>query len=190
MDDVATYAAGLGDGTDLASIVGPLAPPFDRLFLKVQGVRPDERATDPPYAWGVLVDALFADETETELRPQEHGARWVLVLSIVVEWDKGEPVGPLITYRLPVAPDGTWLRRPDGAPELGAAFPGDSPPAGTREFVGAESGFKLFLVAPLLGISFMHAKNVDLRLTEPPSPSRPVLAEAPPRTPVVALLRA
>ncbi len=114
------------------------------------------------------MEASFADDPSAGLRPEDEGAHWLLGLSVIVEWDKGDPVGPLIRYRVPVASDGTWVRRADGTPELGAAFPADTPPGGSEEFVAAESGLKFFIMAPLLAISFMHARNAELRLTEPP----------------------
>jgi hypothetical protein len=181
-EDVAAYYKRL-PSVWLHDLVGPLAPPFPEFFIEVQGV-----PMEPAIGVGVRAFGAFVRDFETangrgavdewcerqSCDPDTVG--WVLHSELILEWEKTEPVGPVLFTFIPVARDGSWLFRGDeplwwsALPTFGlGGLPGDVPEE-PPEYVGdeMEKRLALYLAPLLLTISFMHCRNVSIRPVDPP----------------------
>lgn len=114
---------------------------------------------------GVGEDELSADGSEPQgLRRRYEDvtarARWACRVSLFFEEQKGKPIGPMLRWRMLVAPDGSMVRRDDGEPALDseAVVGGEE----TKEGLGAA------LLPALFALSLMHCDNVVERAHEPP----------------------
>ena len=104
-DEVADYCSGLPDGTHIDEVVTTLAPPFDRFFVDMQNVRNRFQLN----AWGVLVEGLV------DLRDEADEVGWHLMLTLLLERDKNNPIGPVARFLLALDREGLWLRHDDGS---------------------------------------------------------------------------
>jgi hypothetical protein len=150
----------LPGGTVLIDMLDVLAPPFERLFVEFQH-QPNKREIDLN-SWGVLIDADRVDIDD--------GPEWIVMAQLVCEFRKGEPVGPVATWWVPLEEHGRPIW---GEAGFGAMIPkrtvyeGGQPvdeelPDPTVEFAASHLG------PALLAISLMHCKNVDIRPVDPP----------------------
>jgi hypothetical protein len=159
-EEVAAYWMTLPQGTVLIDMLDVLAPPYERSFVEFQR-QPNKREIDLN-SWGVLIDADRVDI--------DSGPEWIVMAQLVWEFRKGEPVGPVATWWIPLDEHGRPIW---GEAGLGAMFPqrtvweGGSPvdeelADPTVEFAASHLGPALF------AISLMHCKNVDVKLVDPP----------------------
>lgn len=162
-----------------------LAPPFANFFLETRkpeyvGLPNTKEAwpTSEPRAWGIL--CWYQDLTKAEppiYKPEDEiwarrlmslspRPRWLIELTLYLEHSKGDPVGPYLMCRFPIDDDGTptddqslFMNNLVGGSRLSAKD--------QRRQVD-----ELFLyVAPaLLAISFLHCKNIEISVNEPPIP--------------------
>jgi hypothetical protein len=161
-DEVGEYFAGFPLGTQVSDIVSVLAPPFDRFFVEFVGVQNPVGL----YSWGVLFEILQrpSDDRRAD-RPED---AWVVLGTMVAEWRKGQPVGPIITWLLPLDSDG--YLHPGDDEGHGALFGRlveiEGMPEEQRQ---PWANYFVSTFAPaLLTISFMHCKNVDVVRVDPP----------------------
>jgi hypothetical protein len=163
-DNVAAYYASVtSPGKNLSDIVSVVVPPFQRVFVEVQAARDDNSTNQLGLrSWGVL----FEDATENCDWSASFGHReyrWVFGAAVVGEWRKGEPVGPLLRYLLPLTEDGTLFQgEKDG---FGSLFLAD----GELPIPRWDYAVTPLLGSCLLALSFMHCKNVDIAIVEPPA---------------------
>lgn len=174
-EEVAAYWTTLPVGTDMIDVLDVLAPPHDRLFVEFQH-QPNRREISLN-SWGVMIEGVrlqgeAAIGAETPALATEG---WILKASLVCEFRKGEPVGPMAVWVIPLdqhgRPDrgddeghGSVFMRPIQF-EGGSPY-GDVPPERVFEFAN-ELGAS-HLGPALLAISLMHCKNVDIRPVDPP----------------------
>ena len=138
----------------LAEVKAPVAPPFDRTFVEVQR-RPDPRMGFE--SWGVLFQDMGRKDNDT----------WGVAASLVAEWTKHEPIGPVVSAVFRLQPDGFLAS--DGPDHFEAApishrlaqIPEDT----DSEFIHM---FNPYLGAALFAVSLMHCKNVTLHPVDPP----------------------
>jgi len=96
-EEVADYWATLPVGTNMLDVVASVAPPFQRMFVESQR-RPNDLLGFE--SWGVF----FEDEG------RDADGDWVVVGSLVGEWSKREPVGPVVRWILPLDQNGMLQR--------------------------------------------------------------------------------
>jgi hypothetical protein len=116
-EEVADYFATFPVGSNMLDLLDCLAPPFDRLFVEFQ---------HRPYAlldlesWGLLIAGVRHTYEEGD-------EGWVLGASLIGEWQKGHPVGPIVRWLIPLDERGF----PDPGDRLGLgsifAFPLEIP---------------------------------------------------------------
>jgi hypothetical protein len=153
-EEVADYWATLPVGTNILDVVASVAPPFQRMFVESQR-RPNDFGFE---SWGIL----FEDEG------RDAGEDWVVVGSLVGEWSKREPVGPVVRWILPLDQNG-MLKRGDEQGYMSVFadrhripnVPEDAQMEFTEMFIS-------YLGAALFAVSLLHCKNVALRLVDPP----------------------
>jgi hypothetical protein len=152
-DDVARYFAEFPVGTALGDIVSSVAPPFPRFFVEFDGA-PNGFGLS---AWGVLFE---------EQRDNDH---WLVTGTLIEEWRRGKPIGPVITWLLPLTTDGRL--EPGDEEGRGSIFVKPLDPDVVPDEIFLEFGDSLTrLLGPaLLTISFMHCRNVDVRAVDPPA---------------------
>jgi hypothetical protein len=183
-DDVANYLFSLPDCDDLHRAIDVVAPPLERFWVEFQGVENRFNLR----SWGLLFESMeLEDESDrayalrgweklvTEAREQigeELSApepRWILRATLFVEFEKGDPVGPVIHWDIGVDPNGHETpRSPDGSPwHWGtlAAVPTITPEDQQRH----RRPWEQFMATGLMTISFMHCKNVDLVSVDQPA---------------------
>lgn len=153
-DDVARYFAEFPAGTDLGDVVSSVAPPFPRFFVEFDGA-PNPFGLG---AWGVLFEERHHD-----------GDSWLVAGTLFEEWRRGKPIGPVITWLLPLTADGRL--QPGDEEGRGAIFVEPLDPDLVPDEIFLQFGDSLTqLVGPaLLTISFMHCRNVDVRPVDPPA---------------------
>lgn len=177
-EDVAAYWSVLPDGTNMLDLVDVLVPPYERLFVEFQR-QPNSRNVDLN-AWGVLIEGarvegehLVGGEASPPTEVTADG--WLLEASLVCEYRKGEPVGPLAKWLIPLDAEGRSMPGDTGG--YGSMFMGELvfEQSGSQSEVPQEELFRFAdqLGPPLLGpalfaISLMHCKNVDVRSVDPP----------------------
>jgi hypothetical protein len=155
-DEVGQYFVGLPLGTKISDVVSVVAPPFDRFFVEFQNV--SDNVLDFA-SWGILF---------TQQDPQYDEEGWLLRAVLVGEWRRGKPVGPVATWFIPLDRNGVLFEGDAGG--YGTIF-GTLPEI---EAVPQEAAFDYcnglaqLLGAALLTISFLHCRNVDVHLVEPP----------------------
>lgn len=163
-DDVAAYALSMPKGTRMDDVVSCMAPPFEKFFVEFQNVPNDEML----HAWGALVESRDDPGTIEKFESDIGKPRWILELTSFLEREKGKPLGPVATHVVGLAEDGTWFRHSNGDVWWGGGpvTMSDKPP---DEFI-KEWGDLIaqFMFPVLLGISFMHCKNVEVRNVVPP----------------------
>jgi hypothetical protein len=165
-DDAGHYVAALPWDTSLNEIVGPLVPPFPRTWVEFQGVPNQTNAL----SWGILFEDLVPVSSVNFILPNfdvdEMG--WAVRATLVCEWQRGHPVGPVIRAGIALGRDGSWLPTREGKSvfrgEL-AKLPFHAP--GDEQFVNE------LVCGPLIGpglfaISLLHCKNVRVRNVTPP----------------------
>jgi hypothetical protein len=161
-DEVGEYFAGFPLGTNVSDIVSALAPPFDRFFVEFVGVRNPVGL----YSWGVLFETLQrpSDDRRAD-RPED---AWVVMGTMVAEWRKGQPIGPITTWVVPLDSDG--YLHPSDDEGHGALFGTLVEIEGMPEEQRLAWGgyFLSMFASALLAISFMHCKNVDVVRVDPP----------------------
>lgn len=160
-DAVGHYFAEFPDGTNLLDVVSCVAPPFDRFFVEFVGA-PNALALR---AWGVLFEQLHSPD---EPDPEHPDDAWLVRATILGEWDKHEPVGPIASYLLPLGVSGE-LHAGD-ADGRGSIFGSiaDIEAMPLEEQRQWTDHCNRLLGPALLAVSFMHCKNVDLIEVEPP----------------------
>jgi hypothetical protein len=181
-EDVAIYCKRL-QSVWIHELVGPLAPPFPAFFIEVQGVHMEPEIGIGVRSFGALCRDLEAangrhavDGLCNQRGYDPDAVGWVLHTELILEWEKREPVGPVLLSLIPVARNGLWLLRDDeplwlhGLPDLwfgdALADAPEEPPEGEEEFM--LNRLAPYLAPLLLTISFMHCRNVSLRPVDPP----------------------
>jgi hypothetical protein len=180
-EDAVAYFGALPVNTVVGDLVSVLSPPFEKLWIEAQGLLAQGTtgiatpARMGMTAWGVLIEGFRSDKvapTDAAWNLDELG--WVLSCSVVGEWRKGRPVGPLAHYFVALGQDGCWSSSGDAfmgkVPELKCP-----PPFGAYSVKEKEVQRRLAdqLGAPLVGpalfaISLMHCKNVTACEIAPP----------------------
>jgi hypothetical protein len=153
-DDVARYFAELPSSTDICDVVSAVGPPFPRLFVEFDGV-PNPFGLN---AWGVLFEEL-----------DHNSDLWPVTGTLIEEWRQGKPIGPVITWHLPLTADGRL--QPSDEEGRGSIFvePLDEDIVPREVFLEFGDTLTSLLGPALLTISFMHCRNVDVRPVDPPS---------------------
>jgi hypothetical protein len=161
-DDVGHYFAEFPDGTRLTDVVSSIAPPFEQFFVEFHGVS----IALGMRAWGVLFEQLQGPE---EPDPDHPDDAWLLKATIVGEWDKHQPVGPIATYLLPLGTTGELHAGDEDG--HGSLFGGlvDIEGMPVEEQEQWRGNFNRLLGAAMLAVSFMHCKNVDVIEVTPPA---------------------
>ena len=170
-EEVAAYWMSIPQGTTLVELIDVLAPPYERLFVEFQH-QPNQREIDLN-SWGVLFDAVRIEDVLKDQPGLAPG--WIVQAQLVFEFHKGEPVGPVAGWSIPLDERGRATR--GGETVDGVIFPtrtefeGGSPWGDVQpehvlepatEFAASHLGPALF------AISLMHCKNVDVRTVDPP----------------------
>jgi hypothetical protein len=155
-DDVARYFAEFPLDTKVTDVVSSVAPPFPRFFVEFDG-------SPNPFglsAWGVLFE---------ERQPWSDDGTWLVAGTLIEEWRRGKPTGPVITWLIPLAADGSLL--PGDEQGHGSLFVEPLDPELVPSEIFLQFGDTLtYLLAPaLLTVSFMHCRNVDVHRVEPPA---------------------
>ena len=179
-EEVADYWATLPEGVDALDFLDVVAPPFDRMFVEFQNRR---SKLSGARSWGVLISIKEPVEFEAEADrvavtsgagEEEFSLRggplWILGASLIAEWQKGKPVGPIARWLVRVDPSGRVMPEGliNGLPPL-FAFPlqlSGLDDAAAYSFTNALG--PSFLAPALFAISLMHCKNVRLHSVDPP----------------------
>ena len=135
-------------------IVDRLVPPFDRVFVEFQNM-PNKLGVR---SWGVVIESTRYDES----RPSQEGFEgqgWELTGLLVGEWEKGEPVGPIARWVIPLDSEGRAY--PSDAEGEGSFFThkmtvGTLPQEELKNFVDT---LTTLLGPALFAMSLMHCKN-------------------------------
>jgi hypothetical protein len=136
-------------------VVSVVAPPFERFFVEFD--IPDSYLGLP--AWGVLF---------TEREPQHEEEGWLMTATLVAEWRRAKPIGPVMEWVIPLDRNGLlFAGDPDGYGSLYGQVPEiERLPEQVAFDVG--EGFGRQLGSALFAISLMHCKNVDVQPVDPP----------------------
>ena len=151
-EEVADHWATFPDGTDTSDVVSTVAPPFERLFVEFQH-RPNLLGL---VSWGVLLSGVRTEEG------------WHVDAALVGEWRKGEPVGPINRWLIPLDQNGRM--RVGDQEGYGSIFvrPIQIPDLPEDAAFGLANSLIRLLGPALFAVSLMHCKNVDVRSIEPP----------------------
>lgn len=167
-DDAGRYFDSFDEGTSMGDLLGTVAPPFPSMFIEFGGVpnRLNLRS------WGCRLATVVGPGIEHRPRtadiPEE--ARWVVNASVMGEWEKNNPVYiALATFFVDEV--GTLMRGPlPNTRQLGITLGADDRLQERLEpehYMFYSSRVSELLYAALLGVSFMHCKNVTLDEFEP-----------------------
>lgn len=162
-DEVAEYVSGFSIGTDMAEVWSSLAPPFDRFFVEAQTKYQIEYGGVAPYAWGTVFSSVPPDSYRQMIPEKADDVVWCLQAELVLELNKGRPLGPAARYWLLLDSAGLVMRHDDGAPVIAGGPPAMSsepPPNAKKEWADSLAPF---LFTTLLTVSFVHCRNVSLR---------------------------
>lgn len=171
-EEVADYVATFPAGTNVAHLLDRVAPPFSRIFVEFQG-RPNILDLT---AWGVLLsgERLEADESSEQ--------EWRLDGTLIAEWTKGRPIGPVARWKVFLDPQGRsrpvrselWTL-PEGIEGKGRSdlgtfliVPLEIPEVDEKTAYRFSSSLTDLLAPALFAVSLMHCKNVDIRPVDPP----------------------
>jgi hypothetical protein len=117
-----------------------------------------------------LVSVLREDGEDELRRLPPDGELWILGASLIGEWRKQHPVGPIARWLVRLDSRGRAMR--EGLlPGLSTmfAFPLDIPDFDERDAYSFTNSLgPSFLGPALFAISLMHCKNVDVRPVDPP----------------------
>jgi hypothetical protein len=158
-DEVGEYCSQFGPSTDPGEVLSVIAPPFDRFFVECQGCPPSLDL----HAWGALIETAIEGDEDAEIR-------WHLLVTLVIEPRKGEPVGPVVRWILGVTPEGRWLRLDDGELVSGGMPPPFAPAMPEDVSQDVLRRTLPLLLPTLMTVSFMHCRNVTAYSVTPPEP--------------------
>lgn len=171
--------------TPLSRSFPNLAPPFWSFFLETRKPEyvgmPNGKDAWPqsePRSWGIL--CWYQDLTQAKpplYKPEDEmwarrvmlvkpRPRWLLELTLYLEQTKGDPVGPYLMCRFPVQEDGSPCD--DEGVFMNNLVGGSTLPS--KEQRRRVDELFLYVAPALLAISFLHCKNVEIKLDVPPDP--------------------
>ena len=157
-DEVGAYVMQLLEQgpEDILDHLAVLAPPFDSFFVEVQGVSNPRELN----SWGLLIRNFTGEFGWDDKRPESVG--WELEVTLVIEPDKNNPIGPVARCFLALDHEGRWLRHDDGeavfAGKLVSFEPEDPPPEAAQKTVDS---LVPYVFAGLLAVSLTHCRNVE-----------------------------